>query len=674
MMLRLFSKKPVDRGNRLEAVTVRTAVVQPEHSSPARLVEQDQQSKTVGVGTPKAIAVHAANERQDENIKPRRMRAEPAQRGGLRWAAEVIDTTEQIGSLNLPFQGCVNKEVGLSNHHYSNIAIVSASANAKTAILLLTDKVDDDLLAEIGSMLRNKGWSLPESGAQAWRASTQVVGSVSQGHVDKNRIGAMRDIYADKHRSSLFRQFTDVIQWAFNQHASDVDFRVNLYQEKSQIAFKIDGFWEKPPQFEILTASMLEMLGTAWQSTAGGFGPDFQIHTEQQALLDLTLMDGIRMRLRWQGMSMDVGGVVTMRLQPLSAKAQIQTLDNAGCLPWHIDTLLRVISTQGGLVTLAGQVDSGKSVLLSILMKSLPENLKHVEISDPVEIENWPHILQKTVRRNLVNGEDGDHLFESAVMACFRSSLDTLLQGEIRDSKSGLVARAIMESGHTVFTTIHAPDAIGVFWKYVSPQVGMPLDVLSTPGNIKLNVYQKLIRKLCVHCALSPDAYADRFLKGSLEKGNHAGYFSRLENLYALSAQRFHMRNPLGCEHCRNEAMPSRNGYHGRTLVMEMVEPDEYMCELLQEGNRSRVELPKYWRSLASDSFDDPNLEGKTAMECAIYKAQMGLVDGVLDPRDIESHFMSFETVERKRHTGARAAQFRTASVMTKAVISGVKA
>jgi len=94
---------------------------------------------------------------------------------------------------------------------------------------------------------------------------------------------------------------------------------------------------------------------------------------------------------------------------------------------------------------------------------------------------------------------------------------------------------------------------------------------------------------------------------------------------------------------CRNSETNLFYGLQGRTLVMEMVEPDEQMCELVQQNDR--IGMGRYWRSFASDRFDDPILEGKTAMECAIYKAQLGEID----PRDIEVHLETFETVERHR-------------------------
>ena len=83
-------------------------------------------------------------------------------------------------------------------------------------------------------------------------------------------------------------------------------------------------------------------------------------------------------------------------------------------------------------------------------------------------------------------------------------------------------------------------------------------------------------------------------------------------------------------------------------MVSELIELDEQMLEFILANNN--IELHRYWRSLASPDYTDENLVGKTTMECAIYKAAHGLVD----PREIEPRFMSYETVEAKRQFADR--------------------
>lgn len=86
--------------------------------------------------------------------------------------------------------------------------------------------------------------------------------------------------------------------------------------------------------------------------------------------------------------------------------------------------------------------------------------------------------------------------------------------------------------------------------------------------------------------------------------------------------------------------------------MAEMIEPDEEMLGYIFRSDN--IGRDRYWRSMASNKFDDTNLVGKTAMECAIFKAIRGktlngATFGNIDPREIEPRFMSFETVDFKR-------------------------
>ncbi|MNT27545.1 hypothetical protein D3C72_1631820 [compost metagenome] len=67
------------------------------------------------------------------------------------------------------------------------------------------------------------------------------------------------------------------------------------------------------------------------------------------------------------------------------------------------------------------------------------------------------------------------------------------------------------------------------------------------------------------------------------------------------------------------------------------------MLELVYKGDD--YGLISLWRSLSDKKYDSDNLAGKTALECAIYKASQGLID----PREIEPEFASFQSIERNQ-------------------------
>ena len=565
-------------------------------------------------------------------------------RSGVRFAAgtqiERSDTLHALMGKSISIGRCINADIELNQRLYANIAVVQCGSEpkGKVALLFVTDAINDLELSQLCRLIHSKGWSLPESGPQAWLVTTQIAVSLAQGHLVGSQTATATVSGADK-STHLWQSVVDLTQWAVERGANDIDYILHTEADTSQVAFKIDGQYVKPGRWRIPTETMKQMLQVAWQFGHGGSDANFLPSVEQQATISMNLANGQKVRLRWSGWATDKGTTVTQRIQRLGQSQTLHSLEQAGCLPWQVDTFTRVLHSRGGITTLAGEVGSGKSNTLAILMRMLPDHFKIIEVSSPVEIDLGDHVHQKTILQNLMKTGD-NAAFASAVRGIFRSAMDKVLIGEIRDQETGMLARAITESGHSSFTTTHAANALGVFFKYASPQIGIPLEVLAAPGNVRLNVFQSLLPSLC-DCKHTLDQHLDDLPITGREATQH--YFDRIERLYRLPRERFRLRSPRGCPKCQDSDLPMFTGLAGRTLAMEMVEPDVNICELLQ--NNDRMGLSRYWRSLASPNFDDAMLAGKTAMECALFKAQLGQID----PRDVELHFESFETVEYQR-------------------------
>lgn len=566
--------------------------------------------------------------------------------GGVRFFTAEIEQSSDLA--RVAFHKIVNEEIQLGPHLWSRIAVARVTPGSKEAILFADrNAATMDEVAAVVDHLRKQGWSLVREGVQGYYATSSLVMALSQGHIDANGLAVDKAIASDPNKNALFTSFRDIAAWAYVNNADDIDFAVDQYSAHSQIFFKIGGRYVRPSMYLLPTDTLIQMLGIAYQKSKGGASPTFMTNVEQQAKVELDLPrstrlpNGARVRLRWSGMANDRGTVVTMRLQRLGESARIHSLESAGYPLSHLEILMRVIHSEGGLTVFSGVVGSGKSTSLAQLLNLLPKDIKKISIEDPVELE-IPGMYQKTVTRDLsATGEDP--AFKSAVAALYRSALDVLLLGEIRDETTGLIARQVAESGHSVYTTTHAKGALGIIDRFASPAIGMPRSVLATPDILKVLVYQALLPTTCQHCALSPDEHAEHARLKGQDLDVHLRYFDRIQRLYGISPDHFKLRNPAGCEHCRKEELPELNGFSGRTVVSEMIEPDEEMLSLILQGNN--VELTRYWRSLASPSFVDDDLRGKTAMECAIYKS----ASGIIDPREIEPRFMSYETVEQKR-------------------------
>ena len=619
--------KEAARGTNASVPTVSTIVETPE----VQPRPKQSSGRVVDIGTLAGIG--------DEEYNTKEF-------AGLRFLNEEIETTQ--GLSRIVFHQVINEKIDLGQHLYARVAVALMNAGSKECIMVVDrSKITEGDISAVVELLNKKGYELSKRSPQGYYAISSLVISLSQGNLNAGNLAIQREIARDAGKSSLMTSFRDIVSWAYGKKADDIDFAVDITSDKSQICFKIGGKYIRPERYLLPTDTLIQMLGIAYQMTQGGSSAQFEIKSEQQAKLNLDLPksldnpEGARVRLRWSGMATDKGTVVTMRIQRLGNSASIRSLKQAGYLDSELAIVERVVDSGGGLIALAGEVGAGKSTSIVQMLKLVPPHKKIMTLEDPVELELLL-AYQKTITIEISKGSN-DESFRSATQALFRSAFDVLYLGEIRDGQTGSVARQVTESGHSVFTTTHSRSALGCFDRLTSPTIGIPRDVLATPDIVKLFVYQALLPKNCPHCARTPDAHAKALnLKGQLAMA-HDAYFGRLYSLFGIEAESFRLRNKDGCEHCIDSDLPELSGYDGRTVVSEMIEPDERMLEYVLEGNN--IKLQRYWRSLGSQGFSDDNLQGKNTMECAVYKASLGMID----PREIEPKFMRFETYETKR-------------------------
>jgi type II secretory ATPase GspE/PulE/Tfp pilus assembly ATPase PilB-like protein len=308
-----------------------------------------------------------------------------------------------------------------------------------------------------------------------------------------------------------------------------------------------------------------------------------------------------------------------------------------------VQALHRARAGEGGAVILAGVVGSGKSTTIATLMREIPPDRKVITLEDPAEYL-IPNALQNTICRTL--DEKDDASFDIKLKTIKRSAMNDLLIGEIRDAAGGRALMDLAGCGVNLYTTVHAGSALLIVDRLCSSFIGVARDLLSTPGILKLLVYQCLIARLCRHCAQNADQViaADRW---SCVNGiaRDAEWFKRwlkmIETSLDICTKGLRFRRESGCEHCLSGSVSSLNGTQGRTVVAEMIEPiaEPFFLEGLK--SRDGLGLYDWFHSRPRSHFSDLDMRGKTAMQCAIYKMSQGWID----PRHVESKFGSFELI-----------------------------
>lgn len=168
---------------------------------------------------------------------------------------------------------------------------------------------------------------------------------------------------------------------------------------------------------------------------------------------------------------------------------QIRPLEELG-LP---DSLYSLADLRDGLVIVSGPTGSGKSTTLATLIDRI--NRQHqshiITIEDPVE---YLHPSQESLVHQRQLGIDCPS-FQDALVASLRQDPDVILVGEIRELETIRTAITAAETGHLVFTTVHAGDSVGVIERITSvfPAEEQPGVRRQLALVLRANISQKLI-------------------------------------------------------------------------------------------------------------------------------------------------------------------------------------
>ena len=194
-----------------------------------------------------------------------------------------------------------------------------------------------------------------------------------------------------------------------------------------------------------------------------------------------------------------------------------------------------------GMLLVTGPTGSGKTTTLyAAIAETHLSRDKIITIEDPVEYQ-LAGVLQIPVneRKGLT--------FARGLRSILRHDPDKILVGEIRDSETAQIAVQSALTGHLVFTTVHANTAFDVVGRF--EQFG--IDAYTFAAAINGVLAQRLMRKLCTHCAVpfEPTSAIAGLDDALLE-------FAGAVPLW---------RGPRGCEHCRG------TGYSGRFALGELL-------------------------------------------------------------------------------------------------------
>lgn len=221
----------------------------------------------------------------------------------------------------------------------------------------------------------------------------------------------------------------------------------------------------------------------------------------------------------------------------------------------EIERIRAAIARPQGLYLVSGPTGGGKTTTLYAALNSLRSpHRKTVTVEDPIEY------FFEDVHQTQLDPAAGLS-FSNALRAFLRYDPDIILVGEIRDPETAKTAVQAALTGHLVLSTIHANDAASVPARLMEMGVE-PYLVAST---LNATSAQRLVRKLCPHCAAPAEIPEDLVERAGLDRPGLT------------------FKRAVGCNACTE-------GYSGRLVISEtLVFTDEVEQAVRQQASNTQL-------------------------------------------------------------------------------------
>ncbi|MDC0273388.1 GspE/PulE family protein [Planctomycetaceae bacterium] len=255
------------------------------------------------------------------------------------------------------------------------------------------------------------------------------------------------------------------------------------------------------------------------------------------------------------------GEKLTLRL--LDQTNSVASLDKMGMRKKVLGDLRGIVHQPHGLMLVCGPTGAGKSTTLYSCLNDIDSYQSNViTVEDPVEYK------MDNVNQIEINQRAGQS-FATSLRSILRQDPDVVMIGEIRDVETAEVACQAANTGHMVFSTIHANDTITALFRMME----LGLEPFMVANSVSAILGQRLARRLCPDCKQAYKPKAEVLKAAGLP-------VDKVEHLYRPP------KNPeIVCETCGGL------GYRGRVGVFELLVVTDRMRDLIRE--RANVSVIK---------------------------------------------------------------------------------
>jgi len=270
------------------------------------------------------------------------------------------------------------------------------------------------------------------------------------------------------------------------------------------------------------------------------------------------------------------GEAVCLRI--LGRHSLVLELHELGLEPRQEALLRDLTRLPQGLVLLTGPTGSGKTTTLyAALSHAYDEGRKIITIEDPVEYQ-----LEGVVQ--IQTREEIGLTFSNGLRAVLRHDPDVVLIGEIRDAETAEIAVRAAQTGHLVFSTLHANDSINATTRLLD----MGIDPFLLGASLVCTIAQRLAQRVCPHCA-----EPDRDIPPDIRE--------EMARVLGVPESKVKARRGAGCVECGGK------GARGRIAIYEFFVMSEEIADMLgrevKTGELRAAARARGWRSLREEGW-----------------------------------------------------------------------
>ncbi len=293
-----------------------------------------------------------------------------------------------------------------------------------------------------------------------------------------------------------------------------------------------------------------------------------------------------------------------MVLRILDRSKAIGDVSKLGMRDRMRDAIRGVVTQPHGMFIVCGPTGAGKSTTLYACLSEIDRFQKNViTVENPVEY----HI--DNVTQIEINPKAGK-TFATELRSILRQDPDVIYIGEIRDQETAEIACQAAQTGHMVFTTLHANDTVMALGRLLELGV-RPFMVGSSISAI---LGQRLVRVLCPKCKVGYRPNPDMLRKMGLPAERIKLFYRppKKDNDRDRDDEDEEGEEKKKCPYCKGM------GYRGRTGIFELLVVNEKIREMVKETpnlDAIRQEALKAGTVLLSQDGMRVVIEGETSIE-----------------------------------------------------------